>query len=275
MSFPVEAPRPAQPPQPAEPPPASLPFPVAQIPGAPQQPAGTPQQAAWPPQTPTEPPQQAVWPSQPVPGAPQPADPPMGALRFLPAALVAVAAVLAALGAFLPLFLVQQHIGAGRLVEGADVTVVQSAWGTSYQFPGQEATDAAGSPVGIPLLAAVVLLTAAAYVAAARPVRALARALIVAGAAFTAGAVATVSMNGVGWSAMGDQIELDVVVAPGLWLLIGATLVAVVAAVVAHLAVRQAGGTAGWADPAVAYADTPTPPSGVAITVLPPDDDRP
>ena len=29
-----------------------------------------------------------------------------------------------------------------------------------------------------------------------------------------------------------------------------------------------------WADPDLAYADTPTPPIGVAITVLPPDPDE-
>ncbi|RSM50297.1 hypothetical protein DMA12_02800 [Amycolatopsis balhimycina DSM 5908] len=186
---------------------------------------------------------------------------------------------MAAIGSFLPLFLIRQHAGAGGLLAGVDVTVVQTAWGTSYQFPGQEATDAAGSPMGIPLLVAVVLLTVVAFVAATRPERALARTLTVAGAAFTAGAVATVAMSGFGWSAMREAVELDISIASGLWLLTVATLVAVAAAVMAHLSLRKADGnadgTAGWADPAVAFADTPTPPSGVAITVLPPDDEHP
>jgi hypothetical protein len=281
LSFPVEAPRLEHPPRPAEPPSTPLPFPVAQLPGAAEP---SPQPAGPPPQPAAGAPQQAVWPPQPAQGAlhqPVPDQaataapiPLTGVLRFLPAALVALAALLAGLGSFLPLFLVRQHLGQGGLIGAPDVTAVQTAWGVSYQYPGQETTDVSSSPMGIPLLVAVALLTVAAFFAAARPGRVLTRALVVAGAAFTAGAVATIAMNGVGWSAT-EQIELDVTIAPGLWLLIGAILLAVVAAVVAHLALRPAGGPAGWADPAAAFADTPTPPSGVAITVLPPDDERP
>ena len=284
LSFPVEAPRPEQPPQPAEP----LPFPVAQLPGTAEpsaHPAGPPQQAAWPShpaaggpqqaQQPTGPPQQAVWPSQPPAGAPHPADRPSGALRVLPAALSGLGALMAAVGSFLPLFVLQQHIGAGGFLQGADVTVVQTAWGTSYQLPGQETVETSGSPLGIPLLAAVAILAVAAFVVAARPGRLLSRSLLVAGAAFTTGAVATVAMNGFGWPAARAEIELEVAVASGMWLLIVAALAATAAAVVAHLVVRNADEPAGWADPAVAYADTPTPPSGVAITVLPPDDEHP
>ena len=77
-------------------------------------------------------------------------------------------------------------------------------------------------------------------------------------------------MSGLGWSAMADGVDLEVVVASGMWLLIVATALAGVAAVLAHLPTND-----GWADPSLAYADTPTPPSGVAITVLPPEPELP
>jgi hypothetical protein len=83
--------------------------------------------------------------------------------------------------------------------------------------------------------------------------------------------VTTVGMSGLGWSAMADGMDLEVVTAAGMWLLIGATVLAAVAAVLAYLpAWRRTGDD--WADPTLAYADTPTPPTGVAITVLPPEE---
>jgi hypothetical protein len=181
-----------------------------------------------------------------------------------------------ALGSFLPLFRIRQQIGAGREFLENRMTVTETAWGSTFELPGQEVADQSGAPVGIPLLVAVALLTAAALTAFVRPDHRLGRWLIAAGAVFTAGVVVTVGMSGFGWSSVMDgDDQLDVGTGPGMWLLIAGTVVAAAAAVIAHLPVRHYA-TGGWADPAVAYADTPTPPSGVAITVLPPEpeDDR-
>lgn len=52
----------------------------------------------------------------------------------------------------------------------------------------------------------------------------------------------------------------------GTWVLLAAVAVAAGAAL-------SQWGAREWADPEAAYADTPTPPSGVVITVLPPEAD--
>ncbi|MEV7091680.1 hypothetical protein AB0M80_02440 [Amycolatopsis sp. NPDC051045] len=251
MRFPAEAPRPAEPP--AEPlqPVASLPYPVAHIPGA------------------VQPHPQAEQPQAPLPPPPAPV------LRFLPPTLAVVAAFMAALGSFLPLFRIRQQLGAGQQFLDSQMVVTETAWGSTFELPGQEIADQSGSPVGIPLLIAVVLLTAAALTTFSRPDHRLGRWLLAAGAVFAAGVVTTIGMSGIGWSVMTGDDRLEVDTAPGMWLLIAGTVVAAAAAVLAHLPVRTYA-TGDWADPAVAYADTPTPPSGVAITVLPPEpeDDR-
>ncbi|MEU7784170.1 hypothetical protein [Amycolatopsis sp. NPDC049159] len=248
--FPVEPPRPpatpvfpadASHPQPSLP----APFPVAQLPGLPLQPA------------------------QPEPAQPgeDPAPAPAaGVLRFLPAALSFLAALLTVAGTLLPLFRVQEHLSVRQRSFETRLVITQTAWGTSVEIPGQDATDRAGAPLGVPLVLAAVLLFAAAFVAFSRTGRG--RLLIGAAAVFTAGVVTTVGMNRFELSALVGDVDLEVVTATGMWLLILAAAVAVAAAVVAHLPLRNRD----WADPAVAYADTPTPPSGVAITVLPPEE---
>ncbi len=250
LRFPAEAPRPQDtftgpPSAPLQP--AALPYPVAQIPGA----AAAPPPVAEPSETP-------------APASPSPL------LRFVPPVLAVIAAVMTALGSFLPLFRIRQQIGSGQQFLDNPMIVTETAWGSSFEIPGQEVTDQTGSPVGIPLLIAVVLLVAAALTVFPRTSHRLGRWLIAAGAVFTAGVVTTVGMNGIGWSSIADGGELEVATAPGMWLLIAGTVAAAAAAALAYLPVR--GRFAGdWADPAVAYADTPTPPSGVAITVLPPE----
>lgn len=171
-----------------------------------------------------------------------------------------------ALGAFLPLFLIRQSFGPVQRFLDTQLTVTETAWGSSFEVPGQEVTDQTGSPVGIPLLLAVAVLVAGALAAFARP--GPGRWLVAGGAVFAAGVVLTVGMDGIGWSVATGGESLDVTLGPGMWLLIGGTVAAAAAAVLACLPGR----TPGWADPAVAYADTPTPPAGVAITVLPPDE---
>jgi len=102
-------------------------------------------------------------------------------------------------------------------------------------------------------------------------------ALVSASAVFTAGVVITVGMSRFEWSALVGIGELEAGNAVGMWLLILATVLAAAAGVVAYLPGWKRA-TEDWADPSIAYTDTPTPPSGVAITVLPPDaedDQRP
>ncbi|MGW4057160.1 hypothetical protein ACWEGE_02715 [Amycolatopsis sp. NPDC004747] len=248
LQFPAEAPRPeatplGEAPPPPGPLPTELPYPVAHIPGA---------------ATTTEPP-----PPPAVPPAQAPAPPP-SLLRFAPPALALVAALMTALGAFLPLFRIREHLGQRFL--DTQMLITETAWGHSFELPDQEVTDQPGAPVGIPLLFAVVLLVAAALVALTRPDHRLGRWLLGAGAFFAAGVVATVGTSGIGWSVTSRGDDLTVDTGPGMWLLIGGTVAAGAAAVLACLPRRQPS----WADPALAYADTPTPPSGVAITVLPP-----
>ncbi|WP_439376511.1 hypothetical protein [Amycolatopsis lexingtonensis] len=236
---------PTEPQQPSLP----APFPVAQLPGLPPQPH------------PPQPPQQAS-----VEAAEAPKPPAAGVLRFLPPALTLLAALLTVAGTLLPLFRVQEHLNLRQRSFETRLAITQTAWGTTIEIPGQEVTDRAGAPLGVPLVLAAILLFAAVFVAFSRPARG--RWFIGGAAVFTAGVVSTVAMSRFELSALVGPVDLEVVTAAGMWLLFLATAVAVAAAVVAHLTLR----TRDWADPAVAYADTPTPPSGVAITVLPPEE---
>lgn len=239
---------------PAPHPPEQLPFPVAELPGA----VPVPQ-----PAPPTEP--------TPIPVTETPSVTPSGLLRFLPPVLTAVAALMTVSGCFLPLFRLQQHVSVRQRFFEAQLTVTEDAWGSRVEIPGQDAVDQGASPVGIPLILAVIVLAVAAFTAFSRPDRGLGRWLIAAGALFTAGVVTTVGMGGLGLSAVAAGLDFDVITAAGMWLLIGATVLAAVAAVLAYLpAWRRTGPD--WADPVLAYADTPTPPTGVAITVLPPEE---
>ncbi|MEV6645208.1 hypothetical protein [Amycolatopsis sp. NPDC051371] len=244
FAFPAQAP----------PPPEQLPFPVAELPGS--------VTAVPPPAPPAEPA------PVPVTAAETPAG---GLLRFLPPVLTAVAALMTVGGCFLPLFRLQEHVSVHQGFFEAQLTVTQNAWGSRTEIPGQDAADQGGAPVGIPLILAVIVLAAAAFTAFSWRQRGLGRWLIAAGALFSAGVVTTVGMSGLGWSAMAEGLDLEVITEAGMWLLIGATVLAGVAAVLAYLpAWRRTGDD--WADPTLAYADTPTPPTGVAITVLPPEE---
>lgn len=269
LRFPAEAPRPTESPSVALPQATPLPYPVAQLPGA----ASAPQPVPGPLPVPGPPPTPSLQPAAPPEGPPSPAS----ALRFLPPTLALVAAFMAGVGCFLPLFRLREYFGSGQTFLDDHMIVTETAWGSSVEFPGREVFDEAGAPVGIPALIAVVLLVVAALIGFSRPGNRLGRVLVVVGAVFAAGVVTTIGMGGVGWSVMPSEGPLDVTTGPGMWLLIAGTVVAAAAAVLAHLPGREP--PAGdWADPAVAYADTPTPPSGVAITVLPPepaDDDQP
>jgi hypothetical protein len=254
------APPPAAPfPRPAEP--AQLPYPVAELPGS----------ATAAPQA--EPAVELEL--EPEPG-PLPAPAPSELLRFVPPVLAAVAALLTVAGCFLPLFRIQQHVTIGQRFFEAQLTITQTAWNTVIEIPGQDAAERPAAPLGIPLVIVAVVLAVAAFTAFSRPGRGLARWLVSASAVFTAGVVVTVGMSRFEWSALVGIGELEAVTGLGMWLLVLAAVLAAAAGVVAYLPGWQRAGE-DWADPAIAYTDTPTPPSGVAITVLPPDaedDDR-
>ena len=270
LAFPAEAAPPAGPPPipgasaepfafPAQathaaPPAEQLPFPVAELPGS---------VTAGPPPLPA--PDSAARPTS-IPAEATSS----GILRFLPPVLAAVAALMTAAGCFLPLFRLQQHVSVRQRFFEAQLTVTETAWGNRLEIPGQDAAEQGGSPFGIPLILAVLVLAVAAFTAFSRPGHGAGRWLIGAGAFFTAGVVTTVGMTGPGWSAMAEGVDLEVATASGMWLLIGATALAAVAAVLAYLPAWRR--TEDWADPALAYADTPTPPTCVAITGLPPEE---
>jgi len=156
LANPLDFPPPQAPPRSAEPSKTpdsrggicGLPFPVAQLPGTVPAP---------PPAAPTAP----TPPAQPIPATEAPAGTPR-LLRFLPPALTAAAALMATGGLFLPLFRLQQHVSVRQRYFDAQLTVTETAWGSRIEIPGQEATDQASSPVGIPVVLAVLLLAVAA-----------------------------------------------------------------------------------------------------------------
>lgn len=243
----------------------------------------------------TSPSQEPLFPERPSP-PPQPVAPePPSALpapvpeeanrleprRFIAPVLAALAAVLTLIGGFLPLFEIRPQFGQGFLSsqnEGALLTV--TAWRTQFYLPGQEVQDQPSAPLGAPLLLAAALFLAAVVAgviyASRRAEGVVARGLTLAGAVFLPGIVLTIGMVGLGTSVRDDSDATATSIGSGLWLLILATLIAVAAVVVSALRTREP--APAWADPAVAFADTATPPSGipvqtaeVAITLLPPE----
>lgn len=184
--------------------------------------------------------------------------------RFLPPVLTALAVVLSATGTFLPLFHSEQLIGGPSEV----ITSVMDAWRIRFRFPGQDEIDSPSSPVGIPLLLASAILLVAVVLGIRKPGPAASRTTL-GGAAFLLGAVCTAAMLGAGRLSGSDALGANTTTGAGMWLLIAAGLLAAAAAALTF----RASGAPEWADPAAAYADTETPPSGVSITVLPPERD--
>ncbi|WP_410574177.1 hypothetical protein [Amycolatopsis sp. cmx-4-61] len=177
------------------------------------------------------------------------------ARRFSVPALAALAALLTITGSFLPLFRSDQPFGSGTT---ETVRAVTGAWRSSYRFPGQDELTAPAAPVGVPLLVASAILLAAAIVG----IRKAASRTTLTGTAFLLGTVSTVAMLAA--NLLLGRRDARLTLEPGMWLLLAGAVVAVVAAV------RSARSPGPPAHPA--YADTETPPSGVVITVLPPED---
>ena len=195
--------------------------------------------------------------------------------------MAALAAVLTLAGAFMPLFEIREKIGQSFLgAEDQDLVLVYTAWRTQFSVPGQAVQDQPSAPLGAPLLLGVALLLAAmvsgVVYASRRSEGVLARWLASAGAVFFVGVVFTIGMEGLSTYVRDDSDATTTSLGSGMWLLILATLLAAGAAVSSFLWTREP--APAWADPGVAFADTPTPPSGipiqttdVSITLLPPE----
>ncbi len=260
LAFPVEAPRPdpagALPVGAPQPPlslsdsqsPPTEPVPVAILPGSP--PAA--------PQAPAETP------------APEPPKPATGPPRVLAPLLVVLGALLVLGASFLPLLRIEQHVTPQQTFFTPKLVFTQSAWSSQVSAEGNYSIDQPAAPVGIPIVIAVAVLAAAAVFSFTRRSGRLGARLTVIGASFAAGVAATIGMSAFGFSSgLGDE-GLDVSLGLGLWSLILGVVLAVASAVLGHLTPAEP--SPAWADPGAAYADTPTPPSGIAITVLPPED---
>jgi len=201
--------------------------------------------------------------------------------RFIAPVLAVLAAVSTLAGGFLSLFEIRERFSQGFLASGDQgLVLTYTAWRMQLSLPGQEMEDQPSAPLGAPLLLAVALLLAAAIAeviyASRRSAGVLARWLTSAGAVFLPGVVLTIGMVGLGASLRDDSGATTTSIGSGMWLLIFATLIAAGAAVFSVLRAREP--APAWADPDVAFADTPTPPSGipvqtaeVAITLLPPE----
>ncbi|MEV6645209.1 hypothetical protein [Amycolatopsis sp. NPDC051371] len=191
---------------------------------------------------------------------------------FLTPALVTVALALTVFGTFLPFFTTEQPLG---LEPSGVARTIQRAWRIDFSFPGQGELSSPSVPLGFPLLLASAILLAAAVLGTRQAVTgrpsAAARRTTLAGAAFLAGAVCTIGMQGARNLFYDGAPQLQTTAMAGMWVLVAAVLAAAAATALSHR--RFAEGRPEWADPAVAFADTTTPPSGVVITVLPPEDD--
>jgi hypothetical protein len=186
------------------------------------------------------------------------------ARRHAGPALATLVAVLTIAGSFLPLFNRAEPFGSGTT---ETIRSVQGAWRYTYRFPGQEELSSSSAPVGIPLLLAGALLLLAAVLGFLRAGPTASRTTLVA-SVFQLGTVCTVAMLGV--TVENDRSQAEVTLGTGMWLLIAGAVLAAVATAVSFRGLGSPDRPE-WADPDAAYADIETPPSGVVITVLPPD----
>lgn len=230
------------------------------------------------PTPPPAPPEQLPVAAAPVP---EPLDEPASRSRTVAPGLALFGALLTLAGGFLPLYLIRQAFGFqyGSSSDEQVLLTIMTPWRLEYSGAGQDPASVPGAPLGAPLLLAAMTLLAAAVAgfihASNRSEGVLARRLTFAGAIFLAGVVVTIGMEGLSWAFRDDpQVRVSISVEPGMWLLILAVPIAAAAAFVTHRQLREP--IPAWADPAVAFADTATPPNGipvqtvdVAITLLP------
>lgn len=200
--------------------------------------------------------------------------------RLLAGGLCVLAALLATVGTFLPLFVAELDLG-----RPAGIKLTVTGWGMEATSPAIDSGGGGGgdrsqptAPNGYPLaLASFLLLTAgiaafwSARQAATEQGARFTRVLTLGGTAFLAGAVLTVAMQGVGYSstlsllsAGGSHPSLGL----GFWLLIVGFVAAATAAVLMHLPsgpqqVRPAGEPVGERD--IVIYDVSTPRYGVPV----------
>lgn len=189
---------------------------------------------------------------------------------FLAPALVALALALTVVGTFLPFFRSEESVG---WESGGVARSILSAWRIDFTFPGHAEISSPSAPLGLPLVLASAILLAALVLgirqAATRHPGAAAARTAFGGAAFLAGAVCAIGMQGARRLVDDGPPHTETTLLPGMWVLVAAVLAAAAAAVLSHR--RPSASRPEWADPAAAFADTTTPPSGVVITVLPPE----
>jgi hypothetical protein len=204
----------------------------------------------------------------------------MHRVRVIAAAVSAIAAVSVVAGSLLPLFSASLPVFAPANGPGEKLEVVITSWG--IEVGGGQAGG--GVPAnGLPLLVAGVLLACAALLCrrAAHPgatpgAQRLAGLTTLAGAAFLACAAMMVLLQVVSWaqayqpseSIPGFESESDFDYRAGLWILLAAAVLGVVAAVFALLPVAEA--PVPEVDP-----DAPTPPYGLSLPLSPPVEGAP
>jgi len=244
VAFPVEAPRPPE---------QTPPVPVAILPGAPQ-PQVQPVRTELPPV------------AEPLPPTRRMRD-------FLPVVLVTLAAVATFAAGFLPLFSTEQTLGSEDDARGV-LRYTQSGWSTVFGFPGDDVGSQPSEPLGVALLAAAaVLLVALVFVirqVVTGRASAAARGVTLGATTFLAGVVLATTMAGIPAPVDSGRVRFETSLQAGMWLLFLAVVAAAAATVLGYLVSPDT--RPDWADPGAAYADTPTPPSGVAISMLPPEE---
>lgn len=175
---------------------------------------------------------------------------PQARLAGVATVLFGASVILVVAGSFLPLFQLDQPVGAS--FTNVTSTLSMDAWhitagGTAPDNTALPArVDPAPVPLGFPLLATA-LLTALVVLLRVWMVRRpagepLAHALGIAAAAFTTGMVFAVGTFEMGWRALGSSPDLgpaETIIGNGYWLLVIAAVVAVIAAVMAYHAHRR------------------------------------
>lgn len=190
---------------------------------------------------------------------------------FVALAFLGFAVLLAVSATVLPLFRTVQPTALEDL--NGTFSSVTYAWWLTYSFPGQDEEVAPAVPVGFAIVLASALLLAAFVLEIRRQATgrgvATARRTTLAAAAFLLGAVCVVGAQGL--PRFGQERGLPASTSPqaGIWALLAAAALAVVATVLSH----RGAGTEPDGVSSDAVDDAPTPPYGVAITVLPPERD--
>lgn len=197
---------------------------------------------------------------------PAPTSRPRAVAGALAPLLTASAAAATFAGVFLPLVNVAQSYAQGTRGPQRSVEVF-GTFTVQITQPDGHVDSAPWMPLGVPMLLAVAALVAGMVVAVRRPGSPLARWVMSAVAAFDLGVALTVGSSLFAFHASGpDDFLVEATPGFGLVLTLAGAVLAVAAAVCTHLARPKTP-----LDMDAVLAEAETPPSGVAITVLPPE----